>query len=313
MCELHKLFSRPVFCYDSGIMRVIDVHTHGLGGYDTTAALPEEILKIAEIHGSYGVSAIVPTIYPAPVDAMRAQIGAVKKAMEVQGGTGKGVGDAKILGVHLEGPFLNPLRPGALDPSTFISPQGDAYRAIVEGFEDVVRIVTVSPELDGAPGLIKEMADAGVVVSMGHSDATFMEAEAGFHHGARGITHLFNAMRAYHHREPGIAGFGLLNRGVYVEVIGDPHHLHPGAIEMIFRMKDPSKIVIVSDSVEDTGVREDRDGGGLRDRSGTLTGGAMTVTEAARRLTRMGFDEEAVRRCITANPEAYLKTVTEGR
>ena len=133
---------------------------------------------------------------------------------------------------------------------------------------------------------------------MGHSDATFSEAEAGFHAGARGITHIFNAMRSFHHREPGIAGFGLINKDIYIEVIADPFHLHPKTLELIFKTKSPEKIIIVSDSVKETpsiplsSRRGKGRGKGVTDtHKGKLLGGSMTIIESSRRLIQMGFDE----------------------
>ena len=281
-------------------MTVIDVHTHGIGGFGTRGATPEDILRIAEIEASHKVSAIVPTIYSGTIEAMRADMAAVKTAMNVRSGSG-----AAILGVHLEGPFLNPAHAGALDPATFLAPGERLYRGLVEGYEDIIRIITISPELDGALGLVRLARDAGIVVSMGHSDATLAEAEAGFQHGASGVTHLFNAMRAFHHREPGIAGFGLVNPHVYVELIADLYHLHRSTIELVFKAKAPSRIILVSDSVKET-PEAARVEGAIAGPSGRLQGGAVTVTEACRLLIEAGFDPEAVAGSVSSNPEAYL-------
>ncbi len=306
-------------------MRVIDIHTHGIAGYDTKGAMPEDILRIAEIQGAYGVGAIIPTVYSAPVDQMRTDIAAVKKAMEMQEiraesreprvqsieqkadkryetDSGK---PARILGVHLEGPFLSPARAGALDKSSFLPARISSWEKLVEGFGDVIKIVTVAPEIDGAAALIRVMNDDGIIVSMGHSDATYTEAEDGFNVGAKGITHIFNAMRGIHHREPGIAGFGLTNPHVYIEVIADPLHLHRKMIELIFQIKNPEKIIIVSDSIKATNT--DAMKGGSVDSMGRLTGGSMTITESAQRLMKMGFPKNTVEQCISINPEEYLK------
>jgi len=121
---------------------------------------------------------------------------------------------------------------------------------------------------------------------MGHSDATFSEAEAGFNAGAKGITHIFNAMRGFRHREPSIAGFGLMNKDIYIEVIADPFHVHPTTLELIFKIKDYEKI--------------------LNDAQEKLLGGSMTIVESSKRLIQMGFDEGVVRGCISTNPERYL-------
>jgi N-acetylglucosamine-6-phosphate deacetylase len=264
-------------------MRFIDIHIHGIGGYDTRTDSEDDILKIAEVLRSNGISEIIPTIYPSSINQMRKNMMTVRKAMERQQsaissqqlppfnsplskGGHRGVREgrvregvkapnsklARIIGIHLEGPFLNPSRCGALDANTFIEPTEKSLRKLIEGFEDTVKIVTIAPELKGALQLIKKISDKGIIVSMGHSDATFSEAEAGFQAGARGITHIFNAMRDFHHREPGIAGFGLINQNIYIEVIADPFHLHPETLELIFKVKNHEKIIIVSDSVKET-------------------------------------------------------------
>ena len=224
--------------------QIIDLHMHGIGGSDTKDADPSAIQKIAEEEARIGVSGILLSIFSGDIQTMRNQVAAVGAAMREQSAASadKGAGQraaakATILGVHLEGPFLNPNRCGALDPASFLEPDEKAFQRLMEGFEGIVRTATMAPELKGAPDLIRIMTKAGIAVNMGHSDATSSEAEAGFQAGARGITHLFNGMRPFHHREPGIAGFALLNEEIYVEVIGDLVHLSPAALELIFRTK----------------------------------------------------------------------------
>jgi N-acetylglucosamine-6-phosphate deacetylase len=193
----------------------------------------------------------------------------------------------------------------------FNEPSDYNFKTLIEGFEDFVKIITVAPELGGSLGLIKRISDMGIVVSMGHSDATYAEAEEGFHAGAKGITHIFNAMRGFHHRDPGIAGFGMINQDVYIEVIADPYHLHPKTLEMIFRIKNPSKILIVSDSVKET---REIPGEAVQNRHGTLLGGSMTNAGSSEMLIRMGFDEGMILHAITENPGRYLASgVTERR
>ena len=292
-------------------MNIIDIHTHGIGGYDTWKATEEAILKMAEIHGSSGVSAILPTIYPDTIQVMRGNMLAVKKAMDIQRSEkqippllkgGGGDSPAAVLGVHLEGPFLNPHKCGALNAAIFIEPTEHHLNELLDGLEDVVKIITIAPELDGATRLIKRISDMGIIASMGHSDATYSEADTGFHAGARGITHIFNAMRGFHHREPGIVGFGLLNQDIFIEVIADPFHLNPKTLELIFRTKNHDRIILISDSVKGTHTPFSP----VVDSSGRLQGGAMTIAESSQRLIELGFDESAIRKCISKNPEVYL-------
>jgi N-acetylglucosamine-6-phosphate deacetylase len=285
-------------------MKIIDIHTHGIGGYDTRSADVTHILKIAEIQGSCGVPEIVLTIYPAVIRVMRENMEMIKKAMDIQNAAITS-GQAKILGVHLEGPFLNPAKCGSLNATTFIEPSEKPFRELIEGFENMVKIITVAPELEGAPGLIKKISAQGIIVSMGHSDATYEEAEKGFHAGAKGITHLFNAMQGFHHREPGIAGFGLLHKDIYIEIIADPYHLHQATLELILRIKNPQRIIIVSDTVRESKTSLEEKA--VTDSYGKLIGGGMTVLESAQRLIATGYNEEMIKGCITENPHRYLE------
>jgi N-acetylglucosamine-6-phosphate deacetylase len=320
-------------------MKVIDIHTHGIGGYDTRSGAEDDILKMAEIHGSHGISEIVLTIYPSTIQEMRKNMMTVRKVMQKQqsavssqqsapppippprgGRVREGVKApnsklAQISGIHLEGLFLNPSKCGALNAKTFVEPTEKNFKELIEGFEDIVKIITIAPELKGATQIIKKISAMGIIVSMGHSDATFSEAEDALNAGARGITHIFNAMRSFHHREPGIAGFGLINKDIYIEVIADPFHLHPKTLDLIFKIKNPEKIIIVSDSVKETNspLTPPFKGGekgraqAVTDTHGRLLGGSMTITESSTRLIKMGFDERIIVNCITKNPRRYLQ------
>jgi N-acetylglucosamine-6-phosphate deacetylase len=313
-------------------MDVIDLHTHGIAGRDTRCGHVEDVLAIAGAHGISGVAGVVLSLYPAAIPVMRRQLTLVREAMKVQGARCKAQGDpgrlkaaepatrnpqpatafaspdaARILGAHLEGPFLNPSRAGALDADAFLRPSDAAFSELIEGFEDIVRVMTVAPELPGALPLIGKASEAGIVVAMGHSDATYTEAQAGFKAGARSVTHLFNAMRGFHHREPGLAGFGLLDDEVYVEVVADPYHLDMKTLDLLFRVKDPERIIIVSDSVRETKMGADD---AARNASSRLLGGSVTVLEAAERLVGLGFPEGTVKAAITTNPARCLGLVS---
>lgn len=287
-------------------MKTIDVHTHGIGGFDTRTASEGHILKIAEIQGSLGVSEIVPTVYPSSIETMRENMHAIKKAMELQGSGGRfQAGEAKIIGIHLEGPFLNPSKCGALDPDSFINCTDRNLRILIEGFYDVIKIITIAPELEGAVDIIKEISRRGIIASMGHSDASYAEADAGFRAGARGITHIFNAMRGVHHREPGLAGFGLMNQDIYIEVIADSFHLDIKLIEFIFSVKNPERIIIISDSVKAANMVPASNG--IRNEDNILLGGSVTINEAAEYLIKTGLDRVIVLKAISENPQEYLR------
>lgn len=313
-------------------MKITDIHTHGIDGHDTRTTSAEHILKIAEIHGASGVSDILLTVYPAAVREMREHMETIRKAVEIQrlsiishhpgsknhpisakktteGSISGGNRTATIAGVNLEGPFLNPVRCGSLNAHACIKPSEYVLKELTEGFEDIIKIITVAPEMPGALNLIRELSDMGIAINMGHSDATYAEAAEGFRAGAKGITHLFNAMRGFHHREPGIAGFGLLNQDIYVEIIADPFHLHHHVIDMIFKIKNPEKIIIISDTVKET--RTGCGNSGVRDKDGKLLGGSLVVTEAAEKLIQQGFERDIIMKYITGNPQAYLSHLHE--
>ncbi|MEN8264770.1 MAG: hypothetical protein ABFR82_15060 [Nitrospirota bacterium] len=283
-------------------MKVIDIHTHGIGGFDTFSATEEQMLQIAEIHGSHGVSEIILTVYSATLKTMRENMRTIKNAMKMQmDSEGKA---AHIAGIHLEGPFLNSRKCGALDPNSFIRPNEFNLIKLIEGYEDVVKIITIAPELEKAIKIIEIISDLGIIASMGHSEATYFVAEAGYNAGARGITHIFNAMRGIHHRDPGIAGFGVMNKDIYIEVIADPFHLDSRMIEFIFSVKNHERIIIVSDTVK--GAKKESGTGGVTDNSNKLLGGSMTNMESADRLIKKGFNKDVILKCISENPERYL-------
>lgn len=312
----------------------IDLHTHGIKQYDTRTDKPEDILKMAELHGGAGTGAILPTIYPGPIDEMRKNMEAVRKAMRMQDARYK-IQDRKyqqescivhhascIMGVHLEGPFLNLLRSGALDKNSFIKPSISSFKKIIDGYEDIIKIMTVAPEMPGALKIIGKCIEIGIRVNMGHSDATYKQAVEGKRAGATGITHIFNAMRPFHHREPGIAGFGLLDEEVYIEVIADSVHIHPKALELVFSTKRLDRIMLVSDSVKNNSpilplvkaMARRRGKGGflgkkgipIYTKEGILAGSSITISDSVEILKDIGISEAEIIKTAVDNPERYL-------
>lgn len=295
---------------------LIDLHTHGIGRYDTRTSQPDDILKMAELHARGGTAAILPTIYSGTIKEMRLTMEAVRMAMEAQASahgrrgkskTGSSADSptqqpAQILGVHLEGPFLNPLRCGAQDPKTFIAPRLSHLKRLIDGYEDIIRIITVAPEISGALRVIERCASQGVKVNMGHSDATFEQAHRGKKAGAAGVSHLFNAMRPFHHREPGLAGFGLVDEDMFIEVIADGIHLDPATLRLILKTKYPGRILLVSDTVKGAGHRRRP----LYTEDGSLAGSAVTLSGAVTLLERAGMPRNRSLAFASRNPLKYL-------
>ncbi len=271
-------------------MSLIDIHFHGTNKIDIKEVeSPEQILLIAEEYGSMEVDSFLITLYPSEINSMKKTLLNIKKAMQIQT---KG---AKILGAYLEGPFLNPAKAGALDHRYFLLPDTHILYRLLDGTEDIVKIITVSPELSGALNIIEKCSEIGIIVSMGHSDATYKEAEEGFKAGASLITHLFNAMRGIHHREPGIAGFGLINQEIYVELIGDGKHLNDEVLKWIFQIKNPERIILISDMVKQNKEIQ------------KLHGGSMSLRDIIKRLKRLNIDEYKLKFAGLKNPEKLLR------
>ncbi len=278
--------------------QVIDIHVHGAQTCDTLTKRQDDVVRIASIHAEHGTDAIVPTVYPGAIEDMRNNMSAIRRAMDAPGD------GARILGIHLEGPFLNPTRAGALDGRRFLDPSKADLDRLVDGFEDAIRIITIAPELPGAIGLIERCREKGFLVQMGHSDATYEQAEEGKLAGATGITHIFNAMRAFHHREPGLAGFGLMDDDIYVEVIADLVHLHPRTLKMILDMKPADRIILVSDSVKGPGWGK----GAIRGPGGVLEGSGVTIMDCVKNLVSLGVHQEWALQFATENPRRYLES-----
>jgi N-acetylglucosamine-6-phosphate deacetylase len=270
----------------------IDLHVHGFGRYDTRAGKASHILELALLCGRAGTAAILPTVYPAPVGVMRKNMQAMAEAMAAASAPGA----ADILGVHLEGPFLSPRRGGALPAEYFLPPTLTNLRGLVDGFEGIVKIMTIAPELPGALRVIERCVSQGIRVNMGHSDATHSQALKGKRAGASGVTHLFNAMRTIHHREPGLAGLGLLDDDLFVEIVADGVHLNPEIVRLVFRVKPADRVVLVSDAIKGRMYKE-----------GVLQGSKTLLPRAAGRLLDMGIPEGLIIQAGRENPKRYLK------
>ncbi len=281
-------------------MSVIDIHAHGIGRYDTRTDNPDHILRMAMLYACSGTSAVLPTIYPGPIDEMRRNLAAVRKAMDLQDAGQQE--SARILGAYLEGPFLNPSRCGAMDKKTFIKPTVSSLKKLISGYEDIIKIITIAPEVHGALKIIEQCSALGIKVNMGHSDATYKQAVDGKNAGAAGITHLFNAMRPFHHREPGLAGLGLIDEELYIEVIADGVHLHPQTLELIFSRKRLDRIILVSDSVKGRKTGE----GAVYTREGILAGSATTLSGVAGILRSVGIPDAEIIAASTDNPARYI-------
>jgi N-acetylglucosamine-6-phosphate deacetylase len=312
----------------------LDIHTHGLGRYDTRTDKPDHILKIARSHFRKGTRAILPAIYSASIKDMRLNMEAVRKAMEAQKKRSR-IQDTRyksksddtviktqikhpdscvvdrescILGVHLEGPFLNPVRCGAQDSDSFLKPSLSSLKKLISGYEDIIKVITIAPELPGALTVTEKCASLDIRVNMGHSDATHRQAIEGKKAGATGITHIFNTMKPFHHREPGLIGLGLLDEDLYIEVIADMVHMDAITLKMIFSIKRLDRIILVSDSVK--GLKDAK--GHIYTKAGVLAGSSVTLADAVDNAIKTGITEAVVLETAIDNPGRYLGVQIRG-
>lgn len=227
----------------------IDLHVHGFGGADPLENLPAMALALARV----GTTAFQPTLFPAAPETLGLQAQALDgERLLLRAGEG-----ARVLGTHLEGPFVNPAAAGALPVEDLATPSVQALEQVLgpaTGDGRGVGTVTIAPELPGALDLIAECRRLGVRVSLGHSHANGAQAIEGFARGALGVTHLFNAMTPWHHRETGLVGEALLRDGLFAEIIGDLVHVGPRAVEMALAARGPRNLCLVSDALQGAGT-----------------------------------------------------------
>lgn len=227
----------------------IDVHVHGGGGAQCNTSDPGEIRRVAAFHARHGTTALLATTVAAPVEDLLAALGAIEAARQAPGEH-----EAEILGAHLEGPFLSPDWPGAMEGDAFLAPDVNVLMALLAGGR--VLAMSLAPELAGAPAVIERAAEQGVRVSLGHTNATYAQARAAVEAGARSVTHAFNAMRPLHHREPGMVGAALDLDELTCEVICDGVHVDPVAVRLLVERKGPKGTMLVTDAIEATGLAD---------------------------------------------------------
>jgi N-acetylglucosamine-6-phosphate deacetylase len=286
----------------------IDLQCNGGFGYDFTAD-PTTIWSVAARLPQYGVTAFLPTIITSPLTTItRAQETLIAGPPSDQAG-------AYPLGLHVEGPFLNPAKKGAHNPAYLRQPAlADIRDWSAEGG---IRLVTLAPELPGALALVDTLTKRGVVVSAGHSLATFAEAQAGFAAGITYGTHLFNAMPPLHHREPGLVGALLAEAKVKVGLIADGVHVHPSLVQLVWQVVGPERLTLVTDAMAALGMPVGRyqlgefavtvDEQTARLADDTLAGSILTTDVALRNLIVFaGCSLHEALPALTSTPAALL-------
>jgi N-acetylglucosamine-6-phosphate deacetylase len=285
----------------------VDLQVNGAAGRDITSD-PDAIWAVGEHLTRYGVTAFLPTIVTSPPDAIRA----AQRALE--DGPPAGYAGATVLGLHVEGPFLNRERRGVHDPTLLRAP--DRTLAAEWRRDTGVRIVTLAPELPGALEVVADLVAKGVVVSAGHSDASYDQAVAGFDAGIRFVTHLFNGMARLHHRAPGLVGAALSDERVTIGIIPDGVHVDLAVVDLVWRLVGPARFAAVTDAVAALGDAEGgfRLGGAAAARTGDaatfegrLAGGVVPLDAILRNLVEhCGIPAADAVRALTDTPRHLL-------
>jgi N-acetylglucosamine-6-phosphate deacetylase len=288
----------------------IDLHVHGGGGADTMDA-GEAVSRIARQHAQHGTTALLATTMTAPLAEIEAALRALAPVC-----VERESGGARVLGVHLEGPYISPDKLGA--QPAFARPPSLAEILALHAIAPI-RLVTLAPEVSGMLALIPVLVDAGMRVQIGHTEASYEQAVAALQQGASGFTHLFNAMSPLHHRAPGAVGAALAH-GQYAELIPDLLHVHPGAMHAALRAIPG--LFCVTDATAAAGMPDGdyRLGrqtvskclGGVRLADGTLAGSTLTMDQALCNLVSIGLSLAEAAARVSTHAARYLGLTDRG-
>lgn len=305
---------RPADGEDGGLTILpgfVDLHVPGGGGGDVMQG-GEAIRICAALHARHGTTSLLATTITAPADDISNAVSAIADIA-----ADRRPGEARILGVHLEGPYLNPERLGAQPPFAQVPDL-----AFIGGLCEraPMRLVTLAPECDPGHALIKELAARGIAVQIGHSAADYDETMRALADGARGFTHLYNAMSPLHHRAPGVVGAALAH-GDFAALIPDLVHVAPGAI--LAALRAIPRLYFVTDATAAAGMPDGdyplgrhtvtKRGGSVFLDDGTLAGSALTMDQALRNLVSLGLDLADASQRLSAFPADFIGAGDRGR
>ncbi|WP_211188765.1 N-acetylglucosamine-6-phosphate deacetylase [Gordonia asplenii] len=224
----------------------VDMHVHGGGGHSYTDGVADEVRRGVEFHRSHGTTTSVASLVSSSPASLLEQIEALRGL----------VADDVIAGIHLEGPWLSHHRCGAHDPGTLRDPDPAEITRVLQVGDGAIAMVTMAPELTGALDAVEQFVDADVLVAVGHTESGYAQARAAIERGARVATHLFNAMRPLHHREPGPILALLEDPRVTIEIVGDGVHVHPDLVSYVAEAAGPDRVSLVTDAMAAAGMRD---------------------------------------------------------
>lgn len=299
---------------------LIDVHTHGRCGHDSVETSADEIIEMAYSYAKAGTTSFLPTVMSVPLENIESSLDNIASAIEK---ARKATRIANILGVHLEGRYLNPKRKGAHNPQYLTALDADElsrlinrFRASVSNPERYCIHITCAPELDSGEKFVKRAVELSTTVAIGHSDATSEECKDALEWGANAFTHLFNAMSPLSHRAPGCVG-AALSSDAYTELICDGRHIAPEVVRLTYRAKAKDRLVLVTDSAPAAGYPEGNykmggadiiiENGAAWLPDGTLTGSVIDMFTAVKNLAEYaGIPLTEAIPCATINPACMI-------
>jgi len=269
----------------------IDLHVHGGSGFDVMDASFQSLDGLSKHLSAGGTTSFLPTTYSASQENLKLAARTLGEA------TAKRTQGANVLGIHLEGPYINPKRKGAHNLTHIRPPSIDELVELEQESEGSLVMVTLAPEVESALEVAKHLRAKGIILSAGHTDATYEEMRAASDTGFTHVTHLFNAMRPFHHRDPGVVGAALTDERLTVELIADGLHLHSASLRLAALAKGSEKTVLVSDSVMPAGLQDGEylfggykvylKGGRCSLESGDLAGSTIRLCDAVRNIVEL--------------------------
>jgi N-acetylglucosamine-6-phosphate deacetylase len=292
----------------------VDVHIHGAGGHDVMDGSQEALAGVARTVARHGTTSFVPTTVTAsPEDTCRSVEGI---AQFIAGQHETDEARAEVLGIHYEGPFISPARRG-VHPAEWIQlPSAELLNKLIHAASGNARILTIAPELLGAAPCMDAARKAGMVVAIGHTDATYEQARAAIARGARHAVHVYNAMRPFSHRDSGVLGAVLTSPEVTAELIADGVHVEEAAMRLLLQAKGAGCVILVSDGISATGMPDGKytlgkfevtvSGGVCRNAEGKLAGSTLTLDRALRNMVALNVPLADAVRMLTVNPATLL-------
>jgi N-acetylglucosamine-6-phosphate deacetylase len=288
----------------------IDIHIHGALRHDVADGTMEAIETMAKFVSQHGTTSFLPTNMTTSMSNTQRTMDAIAKAMK------KDIKGAEIMGVHLEGPFLNPLKKGAQEEEHILKPSVKTYKELVGSHEDIVKHITIAPEMEGVKELVDYLVDRHVSISVGHTNCTYSRCMEAFSWGIHHSTHFYNAMTGLNHREPGAVGAILDNDDVTLELISDLIHVHPAALRLAYRVKGAQKIALITDAMPAAGLGDGEytlggqkvfvKDGAARIKEGNLAGSVLTLDKALVNMVDIGVPLEDVLTMLTHTPASII-------